>query len=56
MDIKAIAPFPTPVTLEDCKNDERLANMALVKTSRLSVQPVTEAEWKIVCEKGGYKG
>jgi len=56
VDIKAIAPFPTPVTLEDCKNDERLANMALVKTSRLSVQPVTEAEWKIVCEKGGYKG
>lgn len=56
VDIKAIAPFPVPVTLDDCKNDERLADMALVKTSRLSVQPVTEAEWKIVCEKGGYEG
>ncbi|MEM7546742.1 MAG: EVE domain-containing protein [Pseudomonadota bacterium] len=55
VDIKAIAPFPTPVTLDDCKNDERLAEMALVRTSRLSVQPVTAEEWRIVCKKGGYK-
>jgi predicted RNA-binding protein with PUA-like domain len=56
VDIKAVAPFATPVTLDDCKKDERLAEMALVKTSRLSVQPVTKEEWRIVCEKGGYKG
>ena len=54
VDIKAVAPFPTPVTLEMCKADERLADMVLVNNTRLSVQPVTEAEWKVVCELGGY--
>ncbi len=56
VDIKAVAPFPEPVSLEDCKTDPRLAEMALVKTSRLSVQPVTVEEWRIVCDKGGYRG
>lgn len=56
VDIKAVAPFPTPVTLDDCKADPRLAEMVLVNNSRLSVQPVTEAEWKAVCELGGYRG
>ncbi|QPH52324.1 EVE domain-containing protein [Pontivivens ytuae] len=56
VDIKAIGPFETPVTLDDCKAEPRLAEMILVNNSRLSVQPVTEAEWKIVCEMGGYKG
>jgi predicted RNA-binding protein with PUA-like domain len=36
-----------------CKADPRLADMVLVNNTRLSVQPVTEAEWKIVCELGG---
>ena len=53
VDIKAIAPVKTPVTLQMCKDDPRLAEMALVKNTRLSVQPVTEAEWHIVCEMAG---
>ncbi|MEO1139051.1 MAG: EVE domain-containing protein [Pseudomonadota bacterium] len=53
VDIKAIQPVTTPVTLEMIKADPRLADMILVKNSRLSVQPVTDAEWKIVCEMAG---
>jgi predicted RNA-binding protein with PUA-like domain len=53
VDIKAVKSVKTPVTLQMCKDDPRLAEMALVKTSRLSVQPVTEAEWQIVCEMAG---
>lgn len=56
VDIKAVGPFPTPVTLEMCKADERLADMVLVNNTRLSVQPVTAAEWRVVCELGGYEG
>ncbi|RBO53295.1 EVE domain-containing protein [Rhodovulum sp. BSW8] len=53
VDIKAVAPLPRPVTLDMCKAEPRLANMVLVNNSRLSVQPVTEEEWRIVCEMGG---
>ncbi len=53
VDIKAVRPLLRPVTLEEAKADPRLTEMALVKNTRLSVQPVTEAEWKIVCELGG---
>jgi predicted RNA-binding protein with PUA-like domain len=53
VDFRAVRPLPKPVTLEAIKADKRLADMALVKLSRLSVQPVTEAEWKIVCQMGG---
>ena len=56
VDIRAVADMPRPVTLEQVKAEPRLAEMALVKTSRLSVQPVTEAEWRIVCALGGYAG
>lgn len=49
VDIKAIAPVKTPVTLAQIKADPRLSDMALVRSSRLSVQPVTEAEWRIIC-------
>ena len=56
VDIKAIGPMPTPITLDDCKTDPRLADMVLINNSRLSVQPVTEEEWKVVCGMGGYKG
>ena len=52
VDIKAVRPFETPVTLEQIKADPRLADMVLVKNSRLSVQPVTEAEWAAICELG----
>ncbi len=54
--IKAVAPFPRPVTLAECKDEPRLSEMFLVKNTRLSVQPVTAEEWKIVCEMGGYEG
>ena len=53
VDIRAIRPLPHEVTLEAVKAEKRLAKMALVTLSRLSVQPVTEAEWKIVCAMGG---
>ena len=52
VDIKAVAPFNSPVTLEIIKTDGRLDDMALVRNSRLSVQPVTGAEWEIVCALG----
>lgn len=53
VDIQALAPVPNPVTLDQIKADPRLTDMVLVKNSRLSVQPVTEAEWRVVCEMGG---
>ncbi|SPH23504.1 hypothetical protein DEA8626_02568 [Defluviimonas aquaemixtae] len=53
VDIRAVKPFPRPVTLDEIKSDPRLTEMVLVKNTRLSVQPVTESEWKIVCELGG---
>lgn len=54
VDVKAVAPFPKPVTLQMCKDDPRLKDMVLVNNTRLSVQPVTAEEWEIVCEMGGY--
>jgi len=51
-----VAAMPQPVTLEQVKAEPRLAEMALVRTSRLSVQPVTPEEWRIVCAMGGYDG
>ena len=53
VDIKAVAAVKTPVTLEMVKADERLSEMALVRSSRLSVQPVTPEEWRIICEMAG---
>jgi predicted RNA-binding protein with PUA-like domain len=55
VDMKAVAPVPKPVTLAAIKAEPRLADMALAKYARLSVQPVTETEWKIVCRMGGLK-
>ncbi len=55
VDVKAEKPVPTPVTLEAVKAEPKLKDMALVKFSRLSVQPVTDAEWKQVCKMGGVK-
>jgi predicted RNA-binding protein with PUA-like domain len=48
-------PLPKAVTLAAIKAEPRLKDMALVKYGRLSVQPVTEAEWKLVCRMGGLK-
>ena len=53
VDIRAVKAFPKPVTLEAVKAEKRFAKMALVANSRLSVQPVTDEEWRLVCEMGG---
>ena len=53
IDVAAVRKLPTPVGLDRIKADRRLAGMALVRISRLSVQPVSEAEWKIICQMGG---
>ena len=53
VDIKAVAPLKRPVTLAAVKGEPRLSEMALMKFSRLSVQPVTDAEWDIVLEMAG---
>ncbi|MEJ6404316.1 EVE domain-containing protein [Yoonia sp. 2307UL14-13] len=52
VDIRAVRPFAKPVTMKDIKAEPRLKDMVLVNNSRLSVQPVTADEWKIVCEMG----
>ena len=53
VDIAAVKPLPKPVTLAAIKAETRLAGMALVRLSRLSVQPVTDEEWAIVAKMGG---
>ena len=53
VDIRAVRDMPTPVTLAAVKANPKLAGMALVTSMRLSVQPVTEAEWAEVCRMGG---
>ncbi len=53
VDIKAVKAFPKPVTLDDIKREPGLGQMILVNNSRLSVQPVTDEEWAIVCKMGG---
>jgi predicted RNA-binding protein with PUA-like domain len=56
VDLKAVAPVPKPVTLAAIKAEPRLAEMMLLKQSRLSVPPVTAAEWKLISAMGGLKG
>lgn len=55
VDVAPVAPMPRPVTLKEIKATPRLADMVLVNSSRLSVQPVTAAEWALVCKMGGYR-
>lgn len=56
VDVKALGPLPEPVTLAAVKAEPRLQDMALVKYSRLSVQPVTDREWGIVLRMAGVSG
>ncbi len=56
VDIKALEMAARPVTLDQIKDDPRLSEMVLVKNSRLSVQPVTEDEWRAVCDLAGLTG
>ena len=53
VDVKAVKALPTPVTLADIKADPRLENFGLVRQSRLSVVPVYEATWNLICKMGG---
>jgi predicted RNA-binding protein with PUA-like domain len=53
VDVKALEPLPKPVTIDDVKSEPKLKAMVLVNNSRLSVQPVTPEEWKLVCKMGG---
>jgi predicted RNA-binding protein with PUA-like domain len=53
VDVVAVEPLKKPVTLNDAKNEAALAKMVLVNNTRLSVQPVTDAEWKVICKLGG---
>ena len=55
VDITPVAPVPRPVTLQAIKADPRLKEFALVRQSRLSVVPVSDDEWKLLCEMGGVR-
>ena len=54
--IRALCDMPNPVSLKDVKANPKLSSMSLVTSMRLSVQPVTEAEWMEVCKMGGLDG
>ena len=53
VDIKAVRPVKTPVSLDRIKQEPQLADMVLLRNSRLSVQPVEETEWQIICGLAG---
>jgi predicted RNA-binding protein with PUA-like domain len=53
VDVVAVKKLPKPVTLETVKATPALKEMALVKLSRLSVGPVSDAEWALICKMGG---
>jgi predicted RNA-binding protein with PUA-like domain len=55
VDIRAVKDMPKPVSLDEIKASPKLAGMVLVNNSRLSVQPVSAAEWKEVCRMGGLE-
>jgi predicted RNA-binding protein with PUA-like domain len=55
VDVRAVEALPNPVTLDKVKTEPKLKDMALLKYSRLSVQPVTAEEWRIVRRLGGLK-
>ncbi len=54
VDIRAVAAVPRPVSLADIKADPRLADLALVRQSRLSVVPVDDAHWTLLCSMADY--
>jgi predicted RNA-binding protein with PUA-like domain len=55
VDMRAVRPMPTPVTLLQMKADPALADFALLRNSRLSVAPVSGAHWRHICRLGGYR-
>lgn len=55
VDLKAVRPLKTPVTLRQVKDDPRLADLLLVKHSRLSVMPIPADAWRLICSLGGVE-
>jgi len=55
VDVKTEQPMKTPVTLKQVKEEPKLADMELVRLSRLSVQKVDAKSWKLICKMGGVK-
>ncbi|KEO58309.1 EVE domain-containing protein [Thalassospira permensis] len=53
VDFKTVKPVPRPVTLADIKADPRFAELPLLRQSRLSVMPIDDASWTVICEMGG---
>lgn len=53
VDVKAVQSLPHPVSLDMIKNDPRLEHLALVKQSRLSVMPIDDQAWHLICTLGG---
>ncbi len=56
VDMRAVGPMPTPVTLAAMKADPALEGLALIRQSRLSVSPVSAAHWTHICRLGGWRG
>lgn len=56
VDMRAVAPVPTPVSLATIKETPALAELALIRQSRLSVMPVSAEHWALLCRMGGVKG
>lgn len=55
VDVKPLRPLKTPVTLAMIKAEPALADIALIRQSRLSVMPITAPQWKLICKMGGVK-
>lgn len=55
VDMKAVRPLPSPVTLAEVKANPNLADILLVKQSRLSVMPISQPHWDRICQMGGLK-
>ena len=53
VDFQGVKPLKRPVTLDEIKAESKLSEMILVKNSRLSVQPVRDDEWELICKMGG---
>jgi predicted RNA-binding protein with PUA-like domain len=53
VDFKTVKKLKTPVTLAQIKDTKSLADIALIRQSRLSVMPITPKEWDIICTMGG---
>jgi predicted RNA-binding protein with PUA-like domain len=54
--MRAVGPMPKPVTLAVIKDTPALADIPLVRQSRLSVMPIAAPHWKLICKMGGWKG